>query len=104
MITIKCEFLSCGKPIKKTAILSDNLGEISRSKRNQCTDIEDNDLFEDEGFWSLIFDDTDPEGNGIQYEIEFVYEYGRKILEPIKAITWESDYISDVQNVSVIVK
>ena len=97
MITIKCTFLSEGETIKKTAILSDNLKTLSQSEKNECFEVSI-ELYND-GFWS-IFLEGEP---GVQYEIEFVYdlENHQQTLEPIKAITWQDDVITDSQSVTV---
>lgn len=100
MTTIRCRFTSNGMAVKKTAILTDTLDELSNSQRNEAFDI-----FTEcwaEGYWSVFFE-GEP---GTQYEIEFKFdtENRRKTLEPIKAITWENDIITDEQAVSVTTK
>lgn len=100
MKTIKCRFTSNGMAVKKTAILTDTLNELSNSQRNEAFDI-----FSEcwaEGYWSVFFE-GEP---GTQYEIEFKFDTKniQKTLEPIKAITWENDIITDEQAVSVTTK
>lgn len=100
MKTMTFEFLSNGTKIRKRAVISDTLDKLSESKRNEAYDT-DCELWAD-GFWSVFFE-GDP---GIQYEIELKFdkENRQKTLEPIKAITWENDVITDVQTVTVKVK
>ena len=97
MTTIRCNFLSEGKTVKKTAILSDNLHTLSESQKNECYEIEVNAY--GDGYWSIFFE-GEP---GTQYEVEFKFdrENRQMTLEPIKAITWHNDIIVDVQNVTV---
>ena len=106
MKTIICKFKSDGEDIKKTAILNDNLINPSKSKKNEATDIIEPDMLDYEE-WSVFFEITDTLG----YEV--VFEYDRencvKTLKPVKAITWNGSKpdkvtITDVQNVTVIVK
>lgn len=98
MKTITCTFKSEGKTIKKTAILSDSLDRLSESKRNEATEI----LIgcREDGYWSIIFEEEDDEK---QYEIEFKYDE-EKTLTPIKALTWQYDYLADAQFVTVKIK
>lgn len=100
MIQIKCQFLSNGQTIKKTAILKEALNELSNSKKNEAFDTS-MECYED-GYWSLFFEGH-PDHPGVIYEVElkFDIENKQKTLEPIKAITWEDDVISDVQSVTV---
>lgn len=53
MILIKCQFLSNGQTIKKTAILKETLNELSNSKKNEAFDTS-MECYED-GYWSLFF-------------------------------------------------
>ena len=95
MKTIKLEFQSNGNTIHKTAVVTDDLTELSKSKRNQATDIIE---YPEDGFWSIIFDESE----NLQYEVEFTIEDCCKTLHPIKAITWIDGVINDVQNVEMI--
>lgn len=100
MKTIKCTFLSGGKDIRKTAVLNDSLDSLSNSRKNEAFD-----LFMEcygDGYWSVFFE-GDP---GTQYEVEFRFdtENRQKTLEPVKAVTWENDIITDVQEVAVLVR
>ena len=100
MKTIICKFKSDGTVIRKTAVINDSLDTLSKSKRNEATDI----IFEG---WCIYFEITDT----LAYEVMFVYdqENGIKTLKPIKAITWDGsdvDHVSitDVQAVSVTIR
>lgn len=104
MKTIQCTFLSNGENIKKTAIVKDSLTELSKSKNNEATDIIDDFIQEDE-IWILFFDMSETAGYNLGYEVQFkVDREGNKTLKPVKAVTWESDIITDEQNVKVTVK
>ena len=100
MKTVKCAFLSGGKNIRKTAILNDSLDSLSSSRKNEAFDI----FMEEygDGYWSVFFE-GDP---GIQYEVKFRFdtEGRRQTLEPVKAVTWENDVITDVQKVTVHIR
>lgn len=100
MTTIRCNFLSEGKTVKKTAILSDNLHTLSESQKNECYEI--NVETYGDGYWSIFFE-GEPE---TQYEVEFKFDRANRqmTLEPIKAITWKDDAIVDVQSVEVTIK
>lgn len=95
MRTIKLQFKSNGETIRKTAILTDDLSELSKSKKNQATDMVD---FPEDEFWSLIFEESEV----ISYEVEFKYEDYCKTLKPIKAITWCDGVVDDSQKVKLI--
>ena len=97
MRTILATFKTGGKTIKRTAILNDDLSELGKSKKNQCADIIDDTT--DDGYWSLIFFESDT----IQYEVELEYdtEEWRKTLKPIKCIVWDNDVIDDEVNVTI---
>lgn len=84
MKTIRIEFMSDGEPVRLTAILTDDLLDLSKSKKNQATDICD---YPSEGYWSIIFECADA-----TYEVEFKYDedYPRT-LKPRHCLTWESD-------------
>lgn len=101
MKTIICKFKSDGTDIKKTAIITDTLDAISKSKKNEATDILKPDVLDNEG-WSICFDITDT----LSYEVEFEYdkENAIKTLKPIKAITWLESAIFDVQEVQVSIR
>ena len=95
-----------GKDIRKTAVINDSLDGLSKSKRNEATDIIEPDTLDFEG-WCIYFEITDT----LAYEVMFVYDQENdiKTLKPIKAITWDgSDIdhvaISDVQAVCVTIR
>lgn len=106
MKTIICKFKSNGTVVTKTAVISDSLDSLSKSKKNEATEIIEPDDIDFEG-WSLYFGITDT----LVYEIMFKYDEENDIkkLKPIKAITWDGDDIDhvaiiDVQRVSVTVR
>ena len=102
MKTIICKFKSEGKTVKKTAILTDSLDELSKSKKNEATDLVEAD---DLSYWSLYFCVSEALG----YEVEFKYNRKNyvKTLIPIKAITWggaDAGVVIDAQRVSVTIR
>lgn len=98
MKTIKCEFLSEGDRVKRTAILSDDLSTLSKSKKNQALDTMDLDGGEK---WVIIFDGTDY----TTLEVEFELVNGQRTLNAIDAKTWNDKGIDiDVEKVSVTIK
>ena len=99
MKTIKCSFVSEGKNINLTAILT----ELSQSKQNQATDLI-NDFIQEEGNWGIFFDREEQEKIELGYELVFKAEDGKPTLKPIKAITWVGDIITDVQKLKVNIK
>lgn len=106
MKTIICKFKSDGTVIRKTAVINDSLDTLSKSKRNEATDIIEPDTLDFEG-WCIYFEITDT----LAYEVMFVYDQENdiKTLKPVKAITWDgSDIdhvaITDVQAVSVTIR
>lgn len=103
MKSIKCTFKSNGEDVTVTAIVNDELSELSKSKRNQATDIIDDFIKEDE-VWCLFFEMSPSLGYEIQFKVD---KNGTKTLKPVKAITWEGGddaVITDVQNVTVKTK
>ena len=97
--------MSDGKVVKKTAIINDSLNELSKSKKNEATDIIEPDTLDYEG-WCIFFELTDTLG----YEIMFEYDQENdvKTLKSVKAITWEGPEpdkvtITDVQEVCVTI-
>ena len=103
MKSIKCTFKSNGEDVTVTAIINDDLSELSKSKRNQATDIIDDFIKEDE-VWCLFFEMSPSLGYEIQFKVD---KNGTKTLKPVKAITWEGGedaVITDVQNVTVKTK
>lgn len=105
MKTIICRFKSDGKDLIKTAILNDTLKELSKSKKNEATDIIETGPYDSFKTWSIYFEVSESLG----YEVEFKYDRDNyaKTLEPIKAITWGGDdagVITDSQIVSVTVR
>lgn len=106
MKTIICKFKSDGKDIKKMAILNDSLTDLSKSKKNEATDVLEPG-YPGEDLWGIIFDVTET----LSYEVDFKVdeEENQRTLKPIKAITWEGSEpdkvtITDVQKVIVKVK
>ncbi len=97
MRTIHATFKVDGKTVKRTAILSDDLSELSKSKKNQCDDIIDDTV--DDGYWSLIFYESDTK----QYEVELEYDKDewQKTFNPVKCIVWEDDVIADEVSVTI---
>lgn len=108
MKTLKCSFKSNGEDITVKAILNDDLTELSKSKKNQATDIID-DFIKYNEEWSLFFEMSPSLGYEILFKMqedEDTFEM-RKTLKPVKAITWEGGEdatITDVQNVTVKTK
>lgn len=92
MRTLRISFVVDGKNVLRTAILTNDLSELSKSKKNQCDYILDDSVLE--GFWCLVFNESDT----LQYEVEFKYDTDAylKSIEPVKCIVWESDVIADV--------
>lgn len=103
MKTIICNFKSNGEKVRKTAVINDNLSELSKSKKNEATDIID-DFMTENNVWIIFFE----ENERLSYEVQFkVDKEGNKTLTPVKGITWEGGddaVITDVQKVKVIVK
>lgn len=105
MKTIICKFLSDGHLIKKTAVLNDSLDALSKSKKNEATEIIGPEWFDfDE--WSIFFEISETQ----VYEIVCAYDRENcvKILKPIKAITWscssDNPVITDSQSVSFTIR
>ena len=69
MKTIICKFKSDGTVIRKTAVINDTLDALSKSKRNEATDIIEPDTLDFEG-WCIYFEITDT----LAYEVMFVYD------------------------------
>ena len=105
MKTVKCTFKSNGENITVTAIINNELSELSKSRKNQATDIID-DFIQEEEVWCLFFEMSP----SLEYEIQFKVEKDslQKTLKPVKAVTWEGSdddsVITDVQKVSVNIK
>ena len=99
MKTIKCSFVSEGKNINLTAILTDDLTELSKSKQNQATDLI-NDFIQEDNTWGIYFDREEQE----KIELVFKAEDGKPTLKPVKAITWVGGIITDVQKLKVNIK
>lgn len=104
MKTIKFTFKSNGDNITKTAVISDDLSTLSKSKKNEATDIND-DFKTDDGIWIIFFEVSDHLG----YEVQLMLDSnGNKTLKGLKAITWESEHgdlvITDEQRVKITVK
>ena len=104
MKTIICKFKSEGSDIRKVAILNDSLSELSKSKKNEATDVCDSECF-DNGEWSIYFYMSYKLG----YEVVFKCDpdTGDKTLVPVRAITWGGDdaaMVIDSQLANVTVK
>ena len=102
MKTLTCNFKSNGEEIKVTAVINDNLTELSKSKKNEATDIIDDFIMED-SVWCLFFEKSDKLG----YELQFKVIDDNKTFKPVKAITWEGGddaVITDVQHFKVKIK
>lgn len=104
MKTIKFTFKSNGDNITKTAVISDDLSTLSKSKKNEATDIYDDFKKEDE-IWIIVFEVSDH----LLYEVQLKFDVnGNKTLKGMKAITWESEHgelvITDEQRVKITVK
>lgn len=104
MKTIICKFKSNGEDITATAIVSDDLSTLNKSKKNEATDIIDDFITEDQ-VWILYFEKSDRLGYEVQLKVD---ADGNKTLKGQKAITWEGSkgdlVISDVQRVKITVK
>lgn len=100
MKTITINFQSNGETVKKVAILTDDLLKLSTSLKNECYEIYEEEWAD--GIWALLFEKT----SGTLFEVQFTFdtENRQKTLQPIKAITWENDIITDVQNATVKVR
>ena len=101
MKTLKCKFKSNGEDVKVTAVINDNLTELSNSKKNEATDIIDDFIMED-NVWCLFFEKSDKLG----FELQFRVIDDNKTLTPVKAITWEGGddaVITDVQRFTVAI-
>jgi len=96
MIALRLSFQSEGKEIRKTAIVTDDLTDLSASKKNQAVDIITNSY--EFGYWSIIFEDGDT-----QYEIEFEFDINELVptTNPRKAITWRDNVVVDAQKVTI---
>ena len=105
MKTVKCTFKSNGEDITVTAIINNELSELSKSRKNQATDIID-DFIQEEEVWCLFFEMSPSLGYEIQFKVE--KDSLQKTLKPVKAVTWEGSdddsVITDVQKVSVNIK
>ena len=103
MKTLQFTFKSNGENIKLSAVINDSLTELSKSKKNQATDIIEEDMYEGDG-WGLFFDVNDNLGYEIQIKLD---KNSQRILAPVKAITWEGGedaIITDVQKVKITIK
>ena len=103
MKQITCNFKSNGENITVTGIVSDDLSELSKSKKNQATDIID-DYMEEDSIWLLFFEMSENLGYEIQFKVDKEDGTPRKTLKPVKAITWEGGadaIITDAQKVTV---
>lgn len=103
MKTIICKFKSEGKDVQMTVILNDELTELSKSKKNQATDII-TDFMEEDGEWSVFCDREETEKIELGYELVFKVEEFQQTLKPVKAITWVGGIITDSQKMRVTIK
>ena len=106
MKTIICKFKSEGARIRKVAILNDSLDELSKSKKNEATDICSLECYGyGIGGWSIYFSVSDELG----YEVEFKCDpdTGEKTIIPVRAITWggeDAGVVIDSQLVNITVR
>lgn len=104
MKTIICKFKSNGESITTTAIVTDDLSALSKSKKNEATDIIDDFIAENE-VWILYFEKNDRLGYEVQLKVD---KDGNKTFKGHRAITWEGSdgdsIITDSQSVRIIVK
>lgn len=104
MKTIQFTFKSNGENVKVTAVINDKLTELSKSKKNQATDIIEEDMYEGDA-WALFFEANDNLGYEIQMKLD---KNSCRTLIPIKAITWvggdDDSVIADVQKVKITIK
>ena len=107
MKTIDCKFKSNGENIQLTAVINDSLTELSKSKKNQATDILD-DFIQEDDCWCLFFEVNDSLGYELQFKVDRDDDGSvRKTLKPIKAVTWEGGadaIITDVQKLTIKIK
>ena len=96
-------FKSEGKDIQMTVILNDELTELSKSKKNQATDIITDFMGEDEE-WSVYCDREETEKIELGYELVFKAEEYRQTLKPVKAVTWLGGIVTDSQKMRVTIK
>lgn len=98
MRTIKCTFKSNGEVVKVTAIVSDDLTTLSKSKKNQATDILDEE-WNDGETWGIVF-----ARDKANYELHFKMKDHVRTLEPDRAVTWvgeDSSIVDDSQHFTV---
>ncbi len=79
---------------------SDDLSTLSKSKKNEATDIIDDFIAEDD-VWVLYFEKSDCLGYEIQLKVD---NNGHKTLKAHKAITWLNDVVVDSQHLKVTVR
>lgn len=106
MKQITCKFKSNGELITLIGVVTDDLTELSTSRKNQATDIID-DYIDIDGVWSLYFEISSSLGYEIQFKAVTVDFETHKTLEPVKAITWEGGtdgVITDEQQVTVKIR
>lgn len=84
MKTIKITYSLNGKAYKHTAILSNDLCELSTNKRNKCVDTFDID----EDSWSMVFGICKDDELAEIHEVEFFREDGERTLTPVWAMAW----------------
>jgi len=103
MKTLQFNFKSNGENIQLSAVINDSLTELSKSKKNQATDIIGEDMYEGEN-WGLFFEISGNVGYEIQMKLD---KHLQRILTPIKAITWEGGadaIITDEQKAKITIK
>ena len=82
-----------------TAIVSDDLTKLSKSKRNQATDIVDEE-WNDGKTWCIVF-----AGDKADYELHFKMKDHVRTLEPVRAVTWvgkDRSVVDDSQYFTVV--
>lgn len=106
MKQITCKFKFNGELITLIGVVTDDLTELSISRKNKVTDIID-DYIDIDGVWSLYFEISSSLGYEIQFKAETVDCETHKTLEPVKAIIWEGGtdgVITDEQQVTVKIR
>lgn len=96
MKTLRCTFLSNGEKIKLTAIVSDDLTKLSTSKKNEATDIVDED-WNDGETWGLYF-----QTEKAAYELHFQMKDNVRTLTPDRAVTWVGEDFGVVDDVQLL--
>lgn len=87
MKQLKITFKVGGQTYHRTAILTDDLRQLSKSKRNQCEDIA-NGVADELGIWGLYFDDGSIECDFLAH----IDDDGNEVytLKPYEVLFWNS--------------